>query len=365
MKSETCWLDLGLIVFRFSVPLLILLANSPKDAYRTRLPATALADVRARTCTQVLYSPHMAVEGEPQHETVRPGQLYFLSHPGSALFSGYGLTTQAGRKDRLIGLLMVDRPHVVDPKWLAELEARYGDYHLISMTQTGERGILTQMHIAEESAPLLERFTHPVARDFTQALQPLLEDGGPLGAAPVLKLRWDAERKLWSSDFWVGLSPVLQEVFREIGYGVMAVELPDDAVSFVTHAPDVDIHTFHNAQVRYRWEFIPMPTAPLIRYRAAILVNPQSPYVLAHFLNVADAEQARCLGRLVKQAALTFDFFGDEYEYLSSKQIPHPAESRIGLQEIVQSAIAYYGAIPAAQRDFDRAKALFQRYFPV
>ena len=43
-----------------------------------------------------------------------PGQLFFLRHPGSDFtFSGYGLASEAGRKDLLVGLVMVDRPRPI------------------------------------------------------------------------------------------------------------------------------------------------------------------------------------------------------------------------------------------------------------
>jgi hypothetical protein len=105
----------------------------------------------------------MAVEREPHTEVIQPGQLYFLAHPGSELFSGYGLTTHQGRKDRLVGLLMVDRPHPVDTKWLNEIEQRYGEYQLFPMTATGERGLLTQMRVASDSLTHLGRHDNPLA----------------------------------------------------------------------------------------------------------------------------------------------------------------------------------------------------------
>jgi len=82
-------------------------------------------------------------------------------------------------------------------------------------------------------------------------------------------------------------------------------------------------------------------------------------------LRLADPDQARCLSRLVKQPQLTFDFYSEEFEYAFSKQVAHPRESRQGLEAYVRRAIAYYGEIPADQRDFDRAKAAFQRAFPL
>ncbi|HEX9597289.1 MAG TPA: hypothetical protein VF982_10455 [Anaerolineales bacterium] len=298
-------------------------------------------------------------------EEIHPGQLYFLAHPGSELFSGYGLTTQEGRQDRLIGLLMVDRPRPVDPAWLAEIDVRYGDYQLIPMTATGERGLVTQMRIAPESLAFLGRFSGgplgAVEHEFARVLQPLL-DNPP---APILKLRWSAEQHLWTSAFWQGLPPEMQAVFEQFGDGCFAAERADHTVAFITHAKDADIDRFHRAPVRWQWELIPMPTAPLIRFRAAILDKPSEPYVLEHFLNLADPEQARCLARLVNQKELTLDFYGQDYEYAYSKQLAHPAERRQDLQEIVRWAIEYYGSIPAHARDFDRAKALFQRYFSV
>jgi hypothetical protein len=63
-------------------------------------------------------------EREPRKEVIERGELYFLWHPTTSdIFSGYGLTMQEGRKDRLVGLLMVDRPQPVDPQWLEDVKS--------------------------------------------------------------------------------------------------------------------------------------------------------------------------------------------------------------------------------------------------
>jgi hypothetical protein len=86
----------------------------------------------------------------------RVGDLYFLGHPGTPdTFSGYGLITGEGQGNHLAGLLMVDRPHTVDPQWLARIEEVYGDYLLVPMTASGERGIACQMWVAADSLPFL------------------------------------------------------------------------------------------------------------------------------------------------------------------------------------------------------------------
>ena len=57
------------------------------------------------------------VEREPRKETIGRGELFYLWHPETEdKFSGYGLTTKPERKNRLVGLLMVDRPLPADPE---------------------------------------------------------------------------------------------------------------------------------------------------------------------------------------------------------------------------------------------------------
>lgn len=45
---------------------------------------------------------------------------------------------------------MVDRPKPVDPAWLKWVEDTYGEYQLVPMTATGERGIVCRMQIELE-----------------------------------------------------------------------------------------------------------------------------------------------------------------------------------------------------------------------
>jgi hypothetical protein len=57
---------------------------------------------------------------------VERGSLYFLFHPGSDLYSGYGLVIETSRPDHLVGLLMVDRPRPANPGWLARVALLFG-----------------------------------------------------------------------------------------------------------------------------------------------------------------------------------------------------------------------------------------------
>ena len=81
-------------------------------------------------------------EREPGKELADRGTLRYLWHPGTKnVFSGYGLTIYSIRPDRMVGLLMVDRPQPADPAWLQAVVDTYGECQLYPMTSTGERGL--------------------------------------------------------------------------------------------------------------------------------------------------------------------------------------------------------------------------------
>ena len=144
-------------------------------------------------------------EREPRKETINKGDLFFLWHPVlDELFSGYGLAMLPGNNEFLVGLLMVDRPTPADPEWLEEVEATFGETHLVAMTATGERGIVCQMQIEPNSIPHLHRFPDEDAAVLKTALEPLLEDP----PKPAFILRWDQEARLWrrSRTSWVSSS---------------------------------------------------------------------------------------------------------------------------------------------------------------
>ena len=121
-------------------------------------------------------------------------ELLYLWHPGTqAIFSGYGLPFSAPAHQ--VGIVMVDRPKAADPDWLEEIEKTFGEYQLVAMTQKGERGIVCQMLIAEESAPFLKTFDHPLTPSIRSALLPLLDTPPPV----TLALRWHQASGFWIS----------------------------------------------------------------------------------------------------------------------------------------------------------------------
>ena len=143
-------------------------------------------------------------EQEPRKETIGKGELYFLVHPGTEqTFSGYGLTARPGSKELLVGLLMVDRPHAVNPPWLTDVATTFSEYQLVPMTSSGERGIACQMKIKRESLSYLCQYPGEKAEMIQTALEPLL-DHLP---SPIFTLRWDEVARAWRSRFGSLVSP--------------------------------------------------------------------------------------------------------------------------------------------------------------
>lgn len=129
---------------------------------------------------------------------VKIGELFFLLHPGEVEFSGYGLTVEAGNLQRLVGILMVDRPKRVSRTWLAKVERTFGSYELYSMTPSGERGIACQMWIAEESLQYVQPLTDKSTRSLQAAFYPFLL----VRPKPHFLVTWDAAVRMWRSEFY-------------------------------------------------------------------------------------------------------------------------------------------------------------------
>lgn len=300
------------------------------------------------------------VEREPAAESLQRGELLSLWHPSNPdLFSGYGLTLEAGVSDRLLGLLMVDRPRRADPAWLAEVAAAYGSCPLYPMTATGERGLLCEMHIVADSVPFLRRMPPALATPLRQSLLPLLETRPEL---PQLWLWWEREAGLWLSALSdpAALPPLLHELFARSGPGCLAVQTETDIVH-LCHAPDGEIAGFRNTEVAYQWQLVQMPTAPLIRLALWIHDRPGDPYRFESFLNVGDAEQLEILVQLAEQPALHLAFYGSDLRYRYSKLIAHTTQQWQQLDGLIEQALRYWESLPAEQRDFDRARADFMR----
>jgi hypothetical protein len=237
---------------------------------------------------------------------------------------------------------------------------KFGECQLVPMTAGGERGLACQMQIVPDSQLHLRAFPDPKAAAIQTALQPLL-DNPP---QPLLTLQWDEESHVWRSSLLRlnELSPEIRQAFEQTGYGCLAAET-NVGIVHVCHAPDADITGFRGKPVVYQWQYVPLPTAPIIRLEMRVLDNPANPFRFESFLNVGDADQARCLTLLAQQEQLNLAFYGDDLHYRFTKVVPHDKRQQAQLADLAQRATDYWEALPPERRDFDRAKADFMRQF--
>ena len=301
-------------------------------------------------------------EREPQHEGIGQGELYYIIQPGieDIVIFGYGLTVEPYRKDLLAGLLVIDRPFPADPAWLQMVANLYGECRLAPVTDDGDRGLVCQMQIEPDSLAYVRQIPADKSVDIQQVLMPLLDEL----PAPVLKLHWDEASRLWQSEWSQEneLPPEIKEVFERTGYGCLAVE-SNIGVVHVCYASDADIDGFEDKPVRYQWQLIEMPTAPLIRLDVIIDDNPAAPFKFESFLNVAEEDQARVLDQLANQGWLFLAFYGDDLAYRFTKIVDHDEQQWQQLDELVARANAYWESLPPNRRDFDLAKEHFMRRF--
>jgi hypothetical protein len=158
------------------------------------------------------------------------------------------------------------------------------------------------------------------------------------------------------------LSTPLRELLAHSGYGCLAVE-SDNGIVHICHASNRDIASFRRAPVRYQWQLILMPTAPIIRLELVVLDDPDNPFKFESFLNIAETDQANVLADLIAQEQLSLAFYGDDLTYQYSKVVPHDLLQRQQLEALTIEAQRHWQQIDPEQRNFDLAKAAFMSRF--
>jgi len=102
-----------------------------------------------------------------------------------------------GKDDNLVGLLMVDRPCRISEEWLNNVEKKFGDYQLLPMTFSGDKGIVCQMKIKKDSLKYLKEFPFLFDENIADSLYQLLFNK----PNPKLRVWWDDNYRLWLSEF--------------------------------------------------------------------------------------------------------------------------------------------------------------------
>ena len=153
--------------------------------------------------------------------------LVFLWHPGTRdIFSGYGLRIAPAH---LVGVVMIDRPRPAAADWLEEIQQTFGGYELVPMTASGERGMICQMRIAEDSRVHLRVRRRAQSNAIRQALLLLLS----ALPAVTLAMTWDEEGGSWVSTIMRPPKFPLGQIVATPGALRAFEEAGDDPMTFV------------------------------------------------------------------------------------------------------------------------------------
>jgi hypothetical protein len=209
-----------------------------------------MAHCRGDRCVRL--HPSMIVQFSRCHSGVGVGQPFGL------------LEIPVQPRFILPGLLIVDRPRPADLKWLRRVESIFGEYQLVPMTATGERGIVCRMQIEPESLPHLRQCSSEKG----------LRSGLPwhlyLRSRPIQHLSCTGTRKGGSGRARSPPRPNSPARFASSeSFGCRCL------------AAETDIEGRRGKPVRYRPQLIQMPAAPQIRLA---MVNVDDP---AHWARVS------------------------------------------------------------------------------
>lgn len=106
--------------------------------------------------------------------------------------------------------------------------------------------------------------------------------------------------------------------------------------------------------IQLRHELFQHPAAPVIRITATLYDQPQQPFVLETFINVADFDQYADYVTFTDQDELPILFYDGQHQFRLAKAVNNgPRET---VPQIIKAAKRLLQQIPEGCLDFDRAK---------
>lgn len=126
---------------------------------------------------------------------------------------------------------------------------------------------------------------------------------------------------------------------------VLVVKMPRSEIASVRGRVPIEI----------RHELYAHPASPVIRMVTRIYDRPDSSVVLETFVNVADEDQRADYAALRYSSSLLMLFYDELVRHTLTKQVGGIVPEV--MEDVLRCADQLLAAIPADQRDFDRAKA--------
>lgn len=147
---------------------------------------------------------------------------------------------------------------------------------------------------------------------------------------------------------------------------VCSALIVNEIASVIVKVPPADIASFRGSiPVLYRYELGRFERGSVIRLYLEIRDRLESPYRIETFLNPAAEPDLELLQQLIRQKILDIHFFDMAVNYAFSKRLAHRRLQRQELKKLVDMALEHLETILPDQRDWQAAKAEFQRQMPL
>jgi hypothetical protein len=150
------------------------------------------------------------------------------------------------------------------------------------------------------------------------------------------------------------LPPELIEAIKDDDYACVTLAT-DRGTALVAKLPASEIDAFRGTYpIQLRHELFEHPAAPVIRITATLYDNPDQPFLLETFINIADADQRTDYAEFADQDELPILFYDDQHQFRLAKAVNNgPRET---VPQILEVADRLLHQISEGCLDFDRAK---------
>lgn len=159
----------------------------------------------------------------------------------------------------------------------------------------------------------------------------------------------------------VKLSPVMQQAFRQIGYGCLPIYASADEINwqadFLVRLPTTEIKSLgmKTAKVETSIALYETDNFPLVLMLITIHAIPGDPAKMECFFNLTSNEHRQCLESLTRQTNFRLHLFGDDLKYSHSKEVSWYLQQAV--IEILWKAQPMVEG--KADMDFEKVKAKF------
>jgi hypothetical protein len=151
------------------------------------------------------------------------------------------------------------------------------------------------------------------------------------------------------------LPPELIDAINDDEYACLTLAT-DRGTALIAKMPASEIDSLRGTYpIQLRHELFEHPAAPVIRITATLYDDPDRPFLLETFINVAEADQRTDYAAFAHQEELPILFYDGQHQFRLAKTLGNGPRQTVPL--MLEIAGQILDRIPSERFDFERAKA--------